>query len=302
MQLYENKDMFSDLILRTSNHFNILPEVVEKDYFVTIILQELQKEIPNMLFKGGTSLSKCYDLIKRFSEDIDITIVDDFTQGKRQSVKKSIVKVCGSLGLEITNLQDTKSRRDFNKYEVDYGMDEKIPSSGIKSFVQIETVFIVKTFSYETRQVDSLIYKFLKDVGMENVVDDIGIQPFDITTQSVERTFIDKIFALCDYYIDGNIKAHSRHLYDLYKICDYIVLNDELKQLALEVRMARCSSKQCYSAQQGVDVNKLLTEIVQKEVYKSDYDNITSGLLFEEVPYSQAIEVIHKIIKNGLMD
>ncbi len=80
MQLYKNKDMFRDLILRTSNHFNILPEVVEKDYFVTIILQELQREIPNMLFKGGTSLSKCYDLIKRFSEDIDITIVDDFTQ------------------------------------------------------------------------------------------------------------------------------------------------------------------------------------------------------------------------------
>ncbi len=91
-------------------------------------------------------------------------------------------------------------------------------------------------------------------------------------------------------------------MYDLYKICDHIVLNDELKQLALEVRSARCSSKQCYSAQQGADVNKLLTEIVQKEVYKSDYDNITSGLLFEEVPYSQAIEVIHKIIKNGLMD
>ena len=48
--------------------------IIEKDYYVTLVLRELAKQVPNLLFKGGTSLSKCYKIIDRFSEDIDITL------------------------------------------------------------------------------------------------------------------------------------------------------------------------------------------------------------------------------------
>lgn len=47
---------------------------LDKDYYVTMILRELSERQNFIVFKGGTSLSKCHKAIKRFSEDIDITI------------------------------------------------------------------------------------------------------------------------------------------------------------------------------------------------------------------------------------
>ncbi len=66
-----------------SEYFNVAPALIEKDYYVTLILKCLNQEIPGLLFKGGTSLSKCYKLIDRFSEDIDLTL--DGTQFYRKS-------------------------------------------------------------------------------------------------------------------------------------------------------------------------------------------------------------------------
>lgn len=85
--LHENKEEFRNAVNLASEYFHILPVVAEKDYYVTMILRELSKRQNFVVFKGGTSLSKCYKVIKRFSEDIDITIDSKLSQGQR---KKSI--------------------------------------------------------------------------------------------------------------------------------------------------------------------------------------------------------------------
>ena len=72
--LHENKELFEQAVLRTSEAFGIEASIVEKDYFVTLFLKEISKEAVPTVFKGGTSLSKCHKLIKRFSEDIDLNI------------------------------------------------------------------------------------------------------------------------------------------------------------------------------------------------------------------------------------
>ena len=77
MELYKNRELFEQIIIKISEEKGINPSIIEKDYYVTIILRELSKRLPNLVFKGGTSLSKCYDLIKRFSEDIDITVKEE---------------------------------------------------------------------------------------------------------------------------------------------------------------------------------------------------------------------------------
>ena len=66
----------------------ILPRIVEKDYYVTMILRELTERQGFVVFKGGTSLSKCYKVIKRFSEDIDITIDSRLSQGQMKKLKE----------------------------------------------------------------------------------------------------------------------------------------------------------------------------------------------------------------------
>ena len=77
MKLHENKELFRDAIVATAQTIGIPEIYVEKDYWVTLALfsmfkAEVGKEI---IFKGGTALSKCNNLIDRFSEDIDIVLL-----------------------------------------------------------------------------------------------------------------------------------------------------------------------------------------------------------------------------------
>ena len=65
--LHEDKELFKNAIDLASSQFGILPPIVEKDYYVTMVLRELSAHVPFIVFKGGTSLSKCHKVIKRFS-------------------------------------------------------------------------------------------------------------------------------------------------------------------------------------------------------------------------------------------
>ena len=77
MKLHLNKELFNNAIRITAQQMNINPIYVEKDYWVTLVLHTLYhsdvKE--EVIFKGGTSLSKCFGLIDRFSEDIDLVVM-----------------------------------------------------------------------------------------------------------------------------------------------------------------------------------------------------------------------------------
>lgn len=68
--LHERKTEFKDAVYFTADQNGIIPAVAEKDYYVTMILRGLSERLPFIVFKGGTSLSKCHRVIKRFSEDI----------------------------------------------------------------------------------------------------------------------------------------------------------------------------------------------------------------------------------------
>lgn len=71
------------------------------------------------------------------------------------------------------------------------------------------------------------------------------LSPFEITTQTIERTLADKVFALCDYYMQGEIERHSRHLYDIYKIINAIGITEELAKLIPDVRAVRSELSIC---------------------------------------------------------
>lgn len=77
MKLHKNIKLFRDAIRITAQQMNIPPEFVEKDYWVTYALFTIfNNEIgKDTVFKGGTALSKCYKLIERFSEDIDLVVL-----------------------------------------------------------------------------------------------------------------------------------------------------------------------------------------------------------------------------------
>ena len=86
--MHENKSDFCELLSKIS-HETAIPEwIIEKDYYITLILKSLAAKLPFLVFKGGTSLSKCHKIINRFSEDIDLTLDNEhFTQSKKRNKK-----------------------------------------------------------------------------------------------------------------------------------------------------------------------------------------------------------------------
>lgn len=76
MKLHQNISLYRDAIRFTAQQMNLQPEYVEKDYWVTFALFTIfNNEIgKDTVFKGGTALSKCYNMIERFSEDIDLSV------------------------------------------------------------------------------------------------------------------------------------------------------------------------------------------------------------------------------------
>ena len=83
MLLHKNREQFEAVLSAVSNELSVPVAIVEKDYYVTMILKQLACNAKGCVFKGGTSLSKCYRVISRFSEDIDITFSYRLSQGER---------------------------------------------------------------------------------------------------------------------------------------------------------------------------------------------------------------------------
>ena len=90
MNLHHDRDAFEELIIGAANELRIPTNIIEKDYYVTIALKSLLEKLDDMVFKGGTSLTKCYQLLDRFSEDIDLSYTaESGTPGEARKRKLS---------------------------------------------------------------------------------------------------------------------------------------------------------------------------------------------------------------------
>lgn len=300
--LHNDRELFEQLILRTSESLGIKAEIIEKDYYVTLFLKELVSVSPDIIFKGGTSLSKCYHLIDRFSEDIDLNIETETkpSESRRKHLKSSIVSVIDKLGFTLTNPENVKSRRDYNRYIIDY--PSVLGASYLKEMLIVETAVYQRAYPTVRKTAGSLIYDYLSANGFDDFIRQYSLEPFELNVQSAERTMIDKLYALADYYLAGTTAEHSRHIYDIYKLLSVIEINDELKNLAASVADERRPHSRSLSVQDGTDIKAVLREIVEKNIYESDYKTITESLLFEPVSYETAIKALNTVLESGLFD
>lgn len=91
MKLHQNKVLFKDAVLAASQRFGIPEIYIEKDYWVTLVLNKIfhSDMADQIVFKGGTCLSKCHHLIQRFSEDIDLVVFRNEGENDNQLKKKN---------------------------------------------------------------------------------------------------------------------------------------------------------------------------------------------------------------------
>lgn len=300
--LHNKKDTFEQLVLRTSEYLGVKAEIVEKDYFVTLFLKRIAAVMPDIVFKGGTSLSKCYHIIKRFSEDIDLNLQSEIKppERKRRQLKANIIKIINDLEFELTNPDAVKSRRDYNRYIIDY--PSSLSAAYLKEQLIVETAIYQRAYPTKVMSADSLIYQYLHENGYGDFIKQYDLEPFTLNVQTAERTMIDKMYALADYYLLNTTTEHSRHIYDIYKLSEIVTVDDTLKELALSVAEERRPHKMCLSVQNGKNVNEILREVIDKKTYKEDYDTITVPLLFEAVSYNTAVSALENILQNGIFD
>ena len=298
--LHNDRETFEQVILKVANETGIEPSIIEKDYYVTLFLKRIVQLQPNIIFKGGTSLSKCYKVINRFSEDIDLNIDTQSkpTEGQRKKLKENIVSIIDEFGFTLDNADNVRSRRNYNRYIVDY--PTVFSSNFLKEHLIIETAVYIKAYPCERLQATSIIYDYLKQNGYEDLIQKYGLEPFELNVQTASRTLIDKLYALGDYYLSDAVQEHSRHIYDIYKLSNIVTLDANMKQLVSEVFDERKPHEQCHSAKDGIAMNALLQEIIDKDIYKKDYEDITAKMLFEDVPYATAIKTLQKIVDYRL--
>ena len=281
----EYKNEWKEIIETVASEKHRTPQMVEKDTIQSMLLLALSESNIPFVFKGGTSLSKAFKIIDRFSEDLDISLSKKPTASEKNTIKKTILESAEVIDLVLANPDSIKSRYNFNKYIFEY---ESLFSEKPLELL-IETSFYNMAYPAETKIIHSYVGDFCKEKNITLPITFVA-SSFNMQVQSLERTFIDKVFAICDYNIQERRDRESRHLYDIAKIVNEIELTPQLKDLVLAVRFDRMQSRNCPSSQPQCDITEILTEIINTHYFESDYNNITKRLLFEEMTYSEAID------------
>ena len=160
----------------------------------------------------------------------------------------------------------------------------------------METSFVLPAYPFETKNICNYLYSYYIDKDID-LIKDYNLSPFSINCQTIERTFVDKIFAICDYYLLNKSSRLSRHIYDIHMLYPYIK-DINLNNLFTQIRELRSKINLCPSAKPDVDIRIILNEIINTNYYQKDYENITTKLIFDDVQYEDVISTLSKFANS----
>lgn len=289
--------------------FGMTPFAVEKDWWVSRTLEIIfTLDIgAHLVFKGGTSLSKAWKLIRRFSEDIDLAIDRQFFQGYQGNLSRTqIVKLrkeAGqyTTGTFFTDLKESFIARGFHGLEFTTGdsgesdQDPRIiqlvypniipqPSVYVLPRVQIEISCRSLREPYTPKLLGSLVDEYYADR-------EFAAPPFIVPTVNAERTFLEKLFLLHEEFHRPfekiRVNRLSRHLYDIYEltkagIADKAIRDKELYEtiVAHRFKFSRVGDVD-YNLHHPQTLNPI--PIIEKMTeWKTDYARMMEEMIYEE--------------------
>lgn len=235
MNLHEHPDEFRELQGIVADYIGIPEGAVKRDYFIVKMLQQLAASpyADICVFKGGTSLSKCYPgSIERFSEDIDLSVIlpkeasSNLYSKKLKQVEKSIAE----------NFQLEKiigERNDRNK-SAHVWFDKQDTDNGS---IKLEIGSSVRPDPYRSMIIRTYIQEYLEAKGMQDDIAEFELHEVEINALAIERTFLDKVMAVKRHAICGTLKNKIRHIYDVTMLFQrediqkFLYASQDLKQL-----------------------------------------------------------------------
>ena len=300
-------------------------QAIEKDLWVTTILQ-IVFSLPcadNLMFKGGTSLSKVWNLINRFSEDIDLAIDRNVFELDGELTKKQVKKlrktssifVRDELFSQLVETIDQTSLKDKCQIEAEPdGEGDATYPEPRSIFIRYQSVFedqlayippIVKIEAgarsllepYDEARLQSMVEKALPTISTTQV--DVAIK-----TALAEKTFLEKAFLLHELFSVNkqvDAKRRSRHIYDLHMmmqqgVAEKAVHNDELWQTILHHRSTLTSMQ---GVDYDADIKKTIQLIPPSESlanWKKDYEDMSSAMIYGEKPvFAELLESMNRL-------
>jgi len=220
----------------------IFPQIIEKDFWVTTVLQLIFSFTfaDKLVFKGGTSLSKVWNIIQRFSEDIDMTVDRELFDLQGDLTVRQIKKLRKQSSLFVKEIFCSELQKAFEKYELQhiFAVESQPDGEGDKTYPEPRKIFIrYKSLFDDMPYLKSEVVleigaralfeptakREIKSMISENLNIDTNIENNLINTAIPAKTFIEKAFLLHEIFTSNGImlaNRKSRHLYDLEKMMD----------------------------------------------------------------------------------
>lgn len=216
MNLHKCKPDFDILSKIVADYYHISVANVKRDYYIVMILKNLSASSYSNLcvFKGGTSLSKCYPgSINRFSEDIDLTFMpNDELNSKEYDKKLKKIESILSDGFETEKID--AERNDRNKSSWVWYKDENKDDLKVK----LEIGSKIRPDPYHKAIIRTYLQEYLTANNMIDTCIEYGLDDVVVNVLNIERTFLDKVMSVKRHAICGTLKNKTRHIYDVIKL------------------------------------------------------------------------------------
>ena len=314
-----------NILQKASNSTGLLAFAVEKDWWVMQTLTTIfEMEIGHhLVFKGGTSLSKAWNLIDRFSEDIDLAIDRQFFGYEGELSKQKISSLRKEANKYLTEifypeLMDKFREKGFNDINWEIVATVNSDQDPIIIILNYNNAVEVPGYIQPRIQIEigcrSLrepytVQSFTSIIDTEYPESDFSQIPVNIPSVNPERTFLEKIFLLHEEFQRPKTKMRvdrlSRHLYDIYQLSKTkfgeIALNDnELYETIVKhrYRFTRVGEVN-YNLHQPQTINPLpIPEII--EDWKADYKTMQEQMIYVVSPSFE--EIIYELtsLKNKI--
>ena len=227
MILHEAPTIFFELVRATANQKKIPELYIEKDYWITRGLNHLSRSEykESVVFKGGTSLSKVYGIVERFSEDIDLALKcgPEIGDAKRKNLMRAVEKTVSD---DLRNLpgHTLESKHGlFRKTVYEFPkQSELVHASHVTNEILVEINSFADPEPAAKLPIGSLIGEFLEMSARLDLVEQFELDKFEILVLGVERTLCEKIMSLVRAEYEGHsgegYRRRIRHFYDIVQI------------------------------------------------------------------------------------
>lgn len=318
MKLHENKTLFRQAVQFTADQMKISAIYVEKDYWVTYALFTIfNNEIgKDTVFKGGTALSKCYNMIERFSEDIDLVVLrrEGETDSKLKSKLKAVSTVVETVLPEVTIEGITHKMGMNRKTAHSYIKEFKGDYSQVRDVIILESTWLGYFEPYTTKSIVSFVGQMMLDNRQSDIAKENGLLPFDLLALEPIRTICEKIMSLVRFSYGENpmddLKKKIRHTYDLHQLLKQDEFSKFFQSTAFDEMLLKVANDDVASFRNNnkwlnhhpndalifKDLENVWREL--KTIYNGDFKNLVYGELPKEEAVLETLKMIQERLKT----